>query len=75
MHKAQNPTALDSLFYSHWNGIECIHSILAGIECSFHSDGNERVIPFPLEWIGHSIPAGMEYHSTPNLKKYAYLEF
>ena len=27
--------------------------------------------PFLQEWNDHSIPAGMECHSTPNLKKYA----
>ena len=51
-------------------GMEWSHSIPAGMEWSFHSCWN-GIIAFSLEWHGHSIPAGMECHSRPSLKKYA----
>ena len=52
------------------DGMEWSHSIPAGMEWSIHSCWN-GIIAFPLEWHGHSIPAGMECHSRPSLKKYA----
>ena len=51
-------------------GIENINFYLNGMEwsfqsgrngmTSFHSGQNGELIPFWLEWNGHSIPAGME---------------
>ena len=39
-------------------------------EWSFHSGQNGMTIPFQLEWIDHSIPAGMKwpFHSTARLR-------
>jgi hypothetical protein len=58
-------TALNSM-----TGMECTHSIPAGMEWSFHSCWS-GIITFPMEWKVHFIPAGMECHSRPSLKKYA----
>ena len=38
---------------------------------SFHSIPARMLSSFRLEWNDHSIPAGMECHSTPRGKKYA----
>ena len=74
-------------FRLEWNahpipaGVELSHSIPAGMEWALHSGRNGMNTPFLQEWNDsipslqewneHSIPAGMECHSTPNLKKYA----
>ena len=65
-------------FHSHWN--EMVHSNPAGMKWSipFLQEWTTS-IPFPLEcngsfhskWNDHSIPAGMECHSTHAHKKYA----
>ena len=57
------------------------HSIAAGMEWAPHSSQNGMTIlllqewndpiPFQSEWYDQSIPAGIECHSTPNLKEYA----
>ena len=54
-------------FLQEWND----HFIPAGMEWPLHSCRNGMTTPFLQEWNEQSIPAGMECHSTPNLKKYA----
>ena len=69
--------------HSNQAGMEWVHSILAGMESSFHSGWNGMAIPFRPEWNDSipfwtewnelSIPAGMdipirpEWNATPSI--------
>ena len=73
------PVRMECSFHSGWNGMEWFHSCRDGMSTPFRQNGMttpflqewDSSISFKPEWNDHSIPAGIECHSTPNLKKYA----